>query len=216
MLSSTSSERQSRLPYLAGRCTNLVLQAQHLDCLRGVTDWSMPKPEFEAERQSLFERYHASKGRRAYAAIHIGTVLEIKGFVVAQIIHYLGMAPDSGTDHLRATIRRWEDEWKHVIQFASPSPSAFWRTMCADTLYSAAGTRARQVSTKTPLNGQHGAVKRHTSLGYQTKEPNGIDTPASWVMPWRMLYQEPVDMKRRKNSYHFAVQPSLVSRKFFA
>lgn len=180
-----------------------------------VTDWGAPTLEFETERLNRLDLYDAAKDVPAHVILHYPSALEIRGYIIALVYHEFDTAPDTAA-RMRATIERWMYQWRQDGRFGSQPDSAFWRTLCGDTLYT-------PTEVLDPVGLPQATYHRAKENIKEAFQAWGDDRKTQFNRKTSMIggltinsYEEPDWVVERKNAYHYSTQSSSVFRKIFA
>jgi hypothetical protein len=180
-------------------------------CPSWITDWSASPQPHEFERVSRFTFYNASGHSRGLVQLHGRSTLEVQGSCVDQIKWHDERPLEGQVSRMRVITSSWRqriEEHTTGDYIAGGSQlDAFWRTLCADILYSTqdkAG-RAFQRSTAAGLSSYSNWCDTELNIERRTTIIDGV-------------LQEPFQMGERnedKNAFHYAVECASEGRKFF-
>lgn len=176
-----------------------------------VTNWGVPPQQNEYERLSRLNMYNASCRLEGAVRLHGNRVLEVQGLFVDEIVTVGSELPHGQVNRLRAVISEWSKlAYRQTGTTGNKEAgrrNAFWRTICANTLYSDTGTG-----------------------GYQKANPSGENAFLTWMHGGDVLaarrttciidgqwqdYAEPPELNKSKNSFHYSVESASSSRVFF-
>jgi hypothetical protein len=175
-----------------------------------ITDWNTSPQPHESERLSRLTLYDASGRSRGLVRLYTRSILAVEGFCIDQIKWHDENPLEGPIDRMRDTTFNWRRQvGVHTTGDYISGGSrlgAFWRTLCADILYSTQDEAGRT---------------------FQRSTPAGKSSYVSWSDPlldtWRRTtmnggLRDTFQMGERnedKNAFHYAVECASEGRKFF-
>ena len=176
-----------------------------------ITDWNVSPQLYESERLSRFTLYDASGCSRGLVRLHSRSILEVQGLCVDRIKWHDERPLQGPISRMRVTTSRWRTNVRKYITgdyISGGTPlDAFWRTLCADILYSTQDEAGKVFQRAT-------AAGESSYLDWCDSE---IDLARRTTILDGVL-QEPFEMGERnedKNAFHYAVECASEGRKFF-
>jgi hypothetical protein len=175
-----------------------------------ITDWNASPQHHESERLSRLTLYDASGRSRGPVRLHSKSILEVQGFCIDQIKWHDENPLEGPISRMRATTSNWRRQvGVHTTGDYISGGSrlgAFWRTLCADILYSPQDEAGRtfQRSTSAGKSSYVNWCDQELDIWHRATMNGGL--------------RETFQMGERnedKNAFHYAVECASEGRKFF-